>query len=106
MFRDNLNRICKEKGTSLTRLCKDLKISTSKVTAINRGSIPSEEMLHDFAGSLHCSIADFFNDNVTSHDFCSDEDEIDLMTGFRALSRQQKHKLLAYLYQLNEGAVK
>ena len=48
-FRENLNRICKEKGTNLTRVCKEIGISTSKVTAINKGSIPSEEMLIDFA---------------------------------------------------------
>ena len=51
-FRDNLNRVCKEKGTTLTRICKELGISTSKVTAINKGTIPSEEMLVALAQHL------------------------------------------------------
>lgn len=100
-FRDNLNRICKEKGTNLTRVCKDIGISTSKVTAINKGSIPSEEMLLDFAKYLNCSVMDFFSDDgVTIEVTPADEDESDLINGYRKMSRQQKHRLMAYFYKL------
>lgn len=61
-FRKNLNRICREKETTLTRMCKDLGISSSKVTAINNGSIPTEEMMLNFSNYLNCSIMDFFID--------------------------------------------
>lgn len=61
-FRENLNRICASRGTTPTRMCKDLGISTSKVTAINNGSIPTEKMMLNFANYLNCSIMDFFAD--------------------------------------------
>lgn len=62
LFRENLNRICREKGTTLTAMVKSLGISSSKVTAINKGSIPSEDMLLAFAKALDCSVMDFFED--------------------------------------------
>lgn len=102
-FRENLNRVCKEKGTNLTRVCKDLGISTSKVTAINKGSIPSEEMLLDFAKYLNCSVMDFFADDNTLIEVTpADEDENELINGYRNMSRQQKHRLMAYFYKLKE----
>ena len=61
-FRENLNRICKERGTTLTRVVKELGISSSKVTAINKGSIPSEDMVLTFSRKLECSVMDFFYD--------------------------------------------
>lgn len=102
-FRENLNRVCKEKGTNLTRVCKDLGISTSKVTAINKGSIPSEEMLLDFAKYLNCSVMDFFADDRPLIEVTpTDEDENELINGYRNMSRQQKHRLMAYFYKLQE----
>ena len=52
LFRENLNRICNEKGITLTAVVKSLGISGSKVTAINHGSILSKEMLLAFAKVL------------------------------------------------------
>ncbi|WP_314157420.1 helix-turn-helix domain-containing protein [Stomatobaculum longum] len=104
-FRDNLNRVCKEKGTTLTRMCKELGISTSKVTAINRGSLPSEEMLLAFSQYLRCSVMDFFSDEGTTFEVVpADDDEEELIEGYRALSRQKKHRLMAYLYELQESS--
>ena len=102
-FRDNLNRVCREKGTTLSRVCKELGISTAQVTAINKGAIPSEEMLLAFSHHLRCLVTDFFSDEETTFDIIpADDDEEDLIEGYRALSRQQKHKLMAYLYELQE----
>ena len=102
-FRENLNKVCKEKGTNLTRVCKDLGISTSKVTAINKGSIPSEEMLLDFAKYLNCSVMDFFADDRPLIEVApADEDENELINGYRNMSRQQKHRLMAYFSKLQE----
>lgn len=100
-FRENLNRICKEKGTNLTKMTKELGISTSKVTAINRGSIPSEEMLLDFAKHLECSVMDFFADeNDTEPEL--DEDERDIISTFRKMDRKSKHELMARMYAYAE----
>ena len=62
-FRDNFNRICKEKGTTPTALCKKLGESTSKVSLWNNGSLPKEEMMLRLAQELGCSVEDFFSDN-------------------------------------------
>lgn len=99
-FRENLNRICKEKGTNLTRVCKEIGISTSKVTAINKGSIPSEEMLIDFAKYLDCSVMDFFADEEDLHNpvKLNDEDEEDILRVYRSLSRRAKHEFMTMVY--------
>lgn len=99
-FRENLNKICKEEGTNLTRVCKEIGISTSKVTAINKGSIPSEEMLLDFAKYLHCSVMDFFADEEDLHSSVkpNDEDEEDILRVYRSLSRRAKHEFMSMVY--------
>lgn len=99
-FRENLNRICKTKGTTLTSVVKELGISTSKVTAINKGSIPSEEMLLSFARCLGCSVMDFFADKEEIHETKSvNEDEEDLLRIYRGLSRRAKHEFMTLAYE-------
>lgn len=103
-FRENLNRICKEKGTNLTRMVKELGISSSKVTAINKGSIPSEEMLLNFAKHLDCSVMDFFYDKEDDEDrltepITTDEDLKDLIRIYNSLSRRTKHEFMSMVYE-------
>ncbi len=99
-FRENLNRICKENGTTLTQTMKELGVSTSKVTAINKGSIPSEAMLLDLAGYLHCSVMDFFADEGDLKPLETlNEDESDLIRVYRSLPRRAKHELMAMVYE-------
>nr|DAX85194.1 MAG TPA: SOS-response transcriptional repressor [Caudoviricetes sp.] len=62
-FKENLNRICKEKDTSLTRVMLDLGFSSSKATAINTGQLPKEEVLIRLAKHLNCHVMDFFMDD-------------------------------------------
>lgn len=108
-FRENLNRICKEKGTTLTRVTKELGISSSKVTAINKGSIPSEEMLLNFAKHLNCSVMDFFYDGEDDTNILiemtparSDEDLKDLLRIYSQLSRRDKHEFMALAYEFEK----
>ncbi len=100
LFKDNLNRICREQGTTLTAMVKSLGISSSKATAINKGSMPSEEMLLNFAEALHCSVMDFFADEdeivpAQAHD----ADEEDILRIFRSLSRREKHEFMSMAYE-------
>lgn len=44
-FAENLKRICDEKGTTPTALCKELGLSTSKVSAWCGGSLPKKPLL-------------------------------------------------------------
>lgn len=41
-FKENIHRICREKGTSLTTVVRQVTNSSSLVTAINKGSLPKE----------------------------------------------------------------
>lgn len=64
-FAENINRICKEKGTTLTVVVKEVKNSSSMTTAINKHKcIPKENDLIAFAKLLGCSVKDFFSDEV------------------------------------------
>lgn len=53
MFYENLDKLCKSRGETVTSLAKKLNLSTSKVTAWKRGSIPKGEIL--------LKIAKYFN---------------------------------------------
>lgn len=99
-FRENLNNLCKRNNTTLTNMVKELGISTSKVTAINRGSIPSEEMMLSFAKYLECSVMDFFADEENLHETKpANEDEEDLLRIYRGLSRRTKHEFMSMVYE-------
>lgn len=89
-FKENLNRICRERGTKLTPVLKDLGYSTSKATAINNGQIPKEDTLLELAKYLHCSAMDFFADeedlakeNLAPQVFPQNEDEQDILNIYR-----------------------
>lgn len=60
VFAENLNRICREKGTTVSSVLKDLGLSTSKVTLWNNGSLPKLEIIRKLADYLHCEVSDFF----------------------------------------------
>ncbi len=98
-FRENLNRICKQKDTTLTSVIKELGISTSKVTAINKGSMPSEELLFKLAKHLDCPVKDFFADEELNEVQSFNEDELDIIRIFRSLSRRYKHEFMAMVYE-------
>lgn len=62
-FSENLNRICKEQGLTVTAVLKEMGVSTSKVTMWNNGSLPKQDMLLRLADKLNCSVMDFFQDD-------------------------------------------
>ena len=107
-FKENLNRICRERGTKLTPVLKELGYSTSKATAINNGQIPKEDTLLELAKYLHCSVMDFFADEEdlkpkTEEVVFQDKDEQILIEGYRSLPKSQQYRLMAYYYALLEG---
>ena len=73
MFWDNLTQICNERGTTPTKLLRKMGYSTSKADLWKNGSLPKQEMLRELADELHCSVADFFDDEV--HLFYKSEQE-------------------------------
>ncbi len=99
-FRENLNRLCSERGTKLTPMLKELGYSSSKATAINKGSIPKEETLLEMAKYLQCSVMDFFADDDEIVPVKPiNEDEKDILKVFRSLSRKSKHEFMAMVYE-------
>lgn len=100
-FATNFRRICSEKGTSPTRVCLDLGLSSSKVNLWNKGGIPKKDILIKLADKLECSVMDFFADEkdlVSKVEFALDEDERDIIRLFRTLDRKQKHEFMAKAY--------
>ena len=111
-FRENLNRICTERGTKLTPMLKKLQFSSSKATAINKGQIPKEEDLHKIAEFLGCQVADFFAEDpappidIFGRDEPRDEDEAEIVRIFRTLSRRERHEFMSTVYEFEKRSIK
>lgn len=101
-FKENINRICREQGTTLTAVVKGLGLSTSKVSRWNEGALPKEEVMVLLARELNCSVMDFFADNEDLIHVAAqpkDEDEEDILRVYRGLSRRNKHEFMAMVYE-------
>ena len=103
-FATNFKRICNEKGTSPTRVCLDLGLSSNKVNLWNNGGLPKADVLVKLAESLECSVMDFFADEdemLNRAEYVLDDDEKDIIRLFRTLSRKEKHEFMskAYTYE-------
>lgn len=99
-FAENLKRICTLKGTNPTQLCKELGLSTSKVSAWYGGSLPKQEIMLQLAEKLECSVMDFFSDEEDLHKVQpADEDEEDILRIYRNLSRRAKHEFMSMVYE-------
>ncbi|GHV48062.1 hypothetical protein FACS189499_06730 [Clostridia bacterium] len=104
-FKENLNRICRENGTSLTGIVKKLGLSTSKVSRWNEGSLPKEDIMLLLAKELNCSVMDFFaEEEVAAPPEPMDEDEHDILRVYRSLSRRGKHEFMAQVYEFENRA--
>ena len=108
-FATNFKRICNERGTSPTRVCLDLGLSSNKVNLWNKGGIPKGDVMVKLAQKLECSVMDFFvdeNDLITKTEFALDEDEKDIIRLFRILDRKQKHEFMSKAYAFEERMLK
>lgn len=108
-FRENINRICAERGTYLSHVVRQVKGSASFTTNINNGSIPKESEMEAMAKVLGCSVADFFRDTSDNPQVAceepADDDERDLLNIYRSLPRREKHEFMsrAYDYEKRQG---
>ena len=104
-FATNFKRICNEKGTSPTRVCLDLGLSSNKVNLWNNGGLPKADVLVKLAEKLGCTVMDFFADEeYMGHNGTElDEDEKDIIRVFRLLSRQQKHTFMTEAYKFEQS---
>ena len=100
-FATNFKRICHERGTSPTRVCLDIGLSSSKVNLWNRGGMPKGDVMVKLAQKLECSVMDFFadEDDLTLRaELELDEDEKDIIALYRKLSRKEKHEFMSKIY--------
>ena len=100
-FRENINRICIQRGTNLTAVVKQVKGSSSFTSAINKGSLPKEDEMVEMAKILHCSVLDFFMDeeDLAPQNEPQNEDEKDILRVYRSLSRRTKYEFMAMVYE-------
>jgi transcriptional regulator with XRE-family HTH domain len=100
-FATNFKRLCNERGTTPTNVCKALGLSTSKVNMWNNGSLPKQEMLVTLAKHLNCSVMDFFMDEELNNflDTPLNDDELDILKVYRSLDRRDKHEFMTLIYQ-------
>lgn len=103
-FEENLKRICKDRGTTPTAIMKKKKwgLSTSKVSAWYKGSLPKQEVLIRLAEELNCSVMDFFADEedlIEKEIVPNNEDEKDILRIYRSLPRRAKHEFMAMVYE-------
>lgn len=99
-FAENIKRICLDRGTNLTAVVKKVKGSSSFVTSINKGSLPKESELLEFAKELNCSVMDFFADkeDLILRAEPENEDEQDILKVYRGLSRRARHEFMSMVY--------
>lgn len=105
-FHENFKRIANERGTSPTAVLQDMGVATSKIAAWNKGMLPKQDMLVKLAEYLHCSVMDFFwdeKDEQALHEASEpkDEDEVDILTTYRKLSRRDKHEFMSMVYDFD-----
>lgn len=89
MFYENLKRICTERNTTPTALCRSLSMSTGCVTAWNRGSIPNSETVQKIASFLGVPVSALLNDP-------DDDGWLDLSTVLPQLTEDEQKLLDAY----------
>ena len=108
-FATNFKRICQERGTSPTRVCLELGLSSSKVNLWNKGGLPKEGVMVKLAEKLDCTVMDFFADEedlIKKVEFALDDDEKDIIRLFRLLDRKQKHEFMSKAYAFEETMLK
>lgn len=105
-FKENIHRICREKGTSLTTVVRQVTNSSSLVTAINKGSLPKEDIMIALAHTLDCSIMDFFanEDALISSNLENilTNEEIDIINIYRSLPRSKQYEILSVVTKYAE----
>ena len=100
-FKENINRICLERGPNLTAIVKQVKGSSSFTSSINKGSLPKENEMVQMAKILRCSVIDFFMDeeDLVPRNESQNEDEADILKIYRSLSRRAKHEFMSMAYE-------
>ena len=106
MFFDQLNALCKQNNTNPTQFVTNvLHLSSSKVTAWKKGSIPKYEILNQIAGYFNVSVGYLFDGESakfkSSEAILSDTEE-KLIDDFRNLSPQGQDYIRQQMFMARE----
>lgn len=91
MFYDRLREICKAKGTTVSKMLTDLKMSTSSTGSWKKGMLPRGEVLKLISKHLDVSV-DYLLFGETSYKPISNEEKL-LLEKYRQLSDFDKGKI-------------
>ena len=91
MFYERLRTICKERNTSVSKMLKDLNLSTGSTGHWKKGMLPKGEVLAQIADYLHTSI-DYliFGEYRTN----LNEDQLRLLELYESTPERAKYKVL------------
>lgn len=77
MFYQRLHKICKEKGTSVTKMVKELGLSSANLSNWKNGRLPKTEIAFRIAEYLKVSIYDLMGEQAPKSMFAIDKRKID-----------------------------
>jgi transcriptional regulator with XRE-family HTH domain len=74
LFADNLRHIIRTKNISVTKLARQIGISTTMIHQYKSGkSFPNDYIINKLADGLGCTVDDLFDDTYAPWNFGSDE---------------------------------
>lgn len=95
MFYDQLESLCKENDITVSRLTKQLGMSTGIITKWKDGAMPNGETILKFAEYFNTTTDYLLTGKLRSPDLCSEE--IELLQCFRTLPDIGKEKVRSYI---------
>lgn len=107
MFYDNLSKACEMRGTQITPLLIELKISTGNIGKWKKGGDISSKNLIKIADKLNVSV-DYLlygkDRTFSTSFFCANETEENMLRQFRQLSPYQKEKCVSYIQGMYDAS--
>lgn len=100
MFFDKLDKLCKEKSVSMTKLVLDIGMSKSAVTYWkNNDTTPKAEVLQKIADYFNVSISYFFDEEKTSPATMTEDEELQYV-----LEQYKNRPCLRMLFKVSDKA--
>ena len=114
MFYQRLRKICKEKGTTVTRMVKDIGLSSANLSNWKSGRLPKTEIAFKIANYLNVSIYDLMGEEKSPMTFVCGGKEIDeavnnvldkVLSGKQATKKplSENEERLKQLYDMTAG---
>ena len=100
MFYEQLEKACKARNTTPTKVLEQIGVSKSNVTHYKNGSIPNGKVIVQLSEILNVSCDYLLTDKPKGENLAEEEQE--LLTLYRSLTEKEKGKAEVLLEQLAE----